>query len=134
MAKILVIDDERDIADLIKLVLELDQHQVRLVTEPEEALPAALEFRPELVLLDVVMPRLDGYDVLRQLRAETALAGLPVAFLTSKNKSVDFMVGLHLMKVDDYITKPFGKKDLLDRVRALLAKGPESASGPSSPV
>ncbi|MBF0433660.1 MAG: response regulator transcription factor [Fibrobacteria bacterium] len=122
MAKILVVDDEQDIADLIKLVLELEQHEVTVVTDAEEAVPQACALQPDLVLLDLVMPHMDGYDVLRELRAENSLKKVPVAFLTSKNKSVDFMVGLHMMKVDDYITKPFGKKDLLDRVKKLLNK------------
>ncbi len=122
MAKILVVDDDKDIADLIKLVLELDEHDVTVVTEPEQATAMALSIKPELILLDLVMPKVDGYDVLRELRAQEPLKDISVAFLTSKNKSVDFMVGLHMMKVDDYITKPFGKKDLLDRVSRLLDK------------
>ncbi len=122
MARILAVDDEKDIADLIKLVLELDGHDVMVTTEPDEAVNSALSFKPDLILLDVVMPNMDGYDVLKELRAIKELSSIPVAFLTSKNKSVDFMVGLHMMKVDDYITKPFGKKDLLERVRALLNK------------
>ncbi len=129
MAKILVIDDEKDIADLIKLVLELGQHEVQVVTDPEQALESAVDFMPNLVLLDLVMPNVDGYDLLKEIRAKKELKEVPVAFLTSKNKSVDFMVGLHMMKVDDYITKPFGKKDLLDRVNALLEKFPPKGNG-----
>ncbi|MFC1584876.1 response regulator transcription factor [Fibrobacterota bacterium] len=122
MAKILVIDDEKDIADLIKLVLELDNHKVIVVTESDQAVSTALAEKPDVILLDLVMPKMDGYDVLRDFRSHDELNDIPVAFLTSKSKSVDFMVGLHMMKVDDYITKPFGKKDLLERVRALLDK------------
>jgi len=122
MAKILVVDDERDIADLIKLVLELKSHEVRVETDPENAVSMALGFEPDLILLDVVMPGVDGYDILREIRAQVSLKETPVAFLTSKNKSLDFMVGLHMLKVDDYITKPFGKKDLQDRVEKLLLK------------
>jgi two-component system, OmpR family, response regulator VicR len=122
MAKILCVDDERDIADLVKLVLELGQHQVTVVTEPESAVSTALELLPELILLDVVMPHVDGFDIFRELREQPALAKIPIAFLTSNNKSVDLMVGLHVMKAEDYITKPFGKQELLDRVNALLKK------------
>jgi len=122
MAKILVIDDEKDIADLIKLVLEIDNHQVTVVTDPEQALSTALDIVPDLILLDLVMPNVDGYDIFKEIKAQNTLKKTPIAFLTSKNKSVDFMVGLHMMKVDDYITKPFGKKDLLERVNALLEK------------
>jgi two-component system, OmpR family, response regulator VicR len=122
MAKILCVDDERDIADLVKLVLELGQHQVTVVTEPENAVSTALELNPDLILLDVVMPNVDGFDIFRELREQPTLAKIPIAFLTSNNKSVDLMVGLHVMKAEDYITKPFGKQELLDRVNVLLKK------------
>ena len=122
MAKVLVIDDEKDIADLVMLVLELGSHKVTVCTEPDQAVPTALQVQPELILLDVVMPNVDGFEVFRELREEPALAKVPIAFLTSNNKSVDLMVGLHVMKAEDYITKPFGKQELLDRVNALLLK------------
>jgi two-component system, OmpR family, response regulator VicR len=122
MAKILCVDDERDIAELVKLVLELGKHQVTVVTEPENAVSTALELVPDLILLDVVMPNVDGFDIFRELREQPALAKIPIAFLTSNNKSVDLMVGLHVMKAEDYITKPFGKQELLDRVNTLLKK------------
>ncbi len=122
MAKILVVDDEKDIAELVRLVLELGQHKVTVVTEPESAVATALELVPDLILLDVVMPHVDGFDIFREIREQPALAKIPIAFLTSNNKSVDLMVGLHVMKAEDYITKPFGKQELLDRVNALLKK------------
>ncbi|MEO6096390.1 MAG: response regulator [Fibrobacteria bacterium] len=122
MAKILCVDDERDIAELVKLVLELGQHTVTVVTEPENAVSTALELGPDLILLDVVMPHVDGFDIFRELREQPSLAKIPIAFLTSNNKSVDLMVGLHVMKAEDYITKPFGKQELLDRVNTLLKK------------
>jgi two-component system response regulator VicR len=122
MAKILCIDDEKDIAELVKLVLELGQHSVTVCTEPELAVPTAIEVNPDLILLDVVMPNVDGFDIFREIREQPSLAKIPIAFLTSNNKSVDLMVGLHVMKAEDYITKPFGKQELLDRVNALLKK------------
>ncbi len=122
MANIMVVDDERDIADLVKLVLELGNHKVTLVTEPESAVATALGLIPDLILLDVVMPNVDGFDIFREIREQPTLAKIPIAFLTSNNKSVDLMVGLHVMKAEDYITKPFGKQELLDRVNAMLKK------------
>lgn len=122
MANIMVVDDERDIADLVKLVLELGNHKVTLVTEPESAVATALGLVPDLILLDVVMPNVDGFDIFREIREQPTLAKIPIAFLTSNNKSVDLMVGLHVMKAEDYITKPFGKQELLDRVNAMLKK------------
>jgi len=122
MAKILTVDDEQDIADVVKLVLELDGHEVKIETDPSEVAEVAIEWLPDLILLDVVMPHMDGYDVLKDIRTRSELKDIPVAFLTSKNKSVDFMMGLHMLKADDYITKPFGKKDLSERVQALLER------------
>ncbi len=118
----MVVDDEKDIGDLVKLVLELGKHEVRVVSEPDLAVPTALEFEPNLILLDVVMPNVDGFDIFREIREQAALVKIPIAFLTSNNKSVDLMVGLHVMKAEDYITKPFGKQELLDRVNLLLQK------------
>jgi len=122
MAHVLVIDDEKDIAELVRLVLELGKHRVTVVNDPEKAADEALQAKPDLILLDVVMPRMDGYDVYRDLKAQPDLEKIPIAFLTSNNRSVDVMVGMHVMKAEDYITKPFGKQDLLDRVNALLKK------------
>ncbi len=122
MAKVLVIDDEKDMAELVKLVLGIGNHEVTVVTEPDSAVSTALALDPDLILLDVVMPNVDGFDVFRELREQPALAKTPIAFLTSNNKSVDLMVGLHVMKAEDYITKPFGKEELLARVSALLQK------------
>ena len=103
-------------------MLELGKHNVTVVTEPESAVATALEVMPDLILLDVVMPNVDGFDIFRELREQAPLAKVPIAFLTSNNKSVDLMVGLHVMKAEDYITKPFGKQELLDRVNNLLMK------------
>lgn len=122
MANILVVDDERDIADLVKLVLELGHHTVTVITEPENAVATALQLVPDLILLDVVMPNVDGFDIFREIREQPTLAKIPIAFLTSNNKGVDLMVGLHVMKAEDYITKPFGKQDLLNRVNKLIKK------------
>ena len=122
MAHVLVVDDEKDIADLVRLVLELGKHRVSVVNDPERAADEAARLKPDLVLLDVVMPRMDGFDVYREIKSRPELEKIPIAFLTSNNRSVDLMVGLHVMKAEDYITKPFGKQELLDRVNALLEK------------
>lgn len=122
MARVLVIDDEKDIAEIVQIVLQLGGHEVRQCNEPDTAVDVALEYKPDLILLDVVMPGVDGYDVFHEIKGQAALKDTPIAFLTSNNKSVDLMVGLHVMKAEDYITKPFGKQELLDRVNALLKR------------
>lgn len=120
MARILVVDDEEDMANVIRLVLESDGHEIRVELAPEMAVEAAKEFAPELVLTDLVMPGMDGHQVFRALREIPDLASVPFVFLTSRNKPIDLMVGLHVMGAADYITKPFDRPDLVRRVRRLL--------------
>lgn len=120
MARILVVDDEEDMANVIQLVLESDGHEVRVELAPQMAVDAAKEFLPELVLTDLVMPGMDGHQVFRALRELPALEKVPFVFLTSRNKPIDLMVGLHVMGAADYITKPFDRPDLVRRVRKLL--------------
>lgn len=120
MARILVVDDEEDMANVIRLVLESDGHEVRVELAPEMAVEAAKEFAPELVLTDLVMPGMDGHQVFRALRELPDLAAVPFVFLTSRSKPIDLMVGLHVMGAADYITKPFDRPDLVRRVRKLL--------------
>jgi len=120
MAKILVIDDEEDMAKVVSLVLGGDGHEVRIQLAPDLAVETAQEFAPDLILLDLVMPGMDGHQVFRALREIPALARTPVAFLTSRDRHIDLMVGLHVLGASDYLTKPFDRTDLLRRVRKLL--------------
>jgi two-component system, OmpR family, response regulator VicR len=120
MARILVVDDEEDMVDVIRLVLESEGHEVRAQLDPERAVQTAIEFAPELVLTDLVMPGMDGHQVFRALREVPGLANVPFAFLTSRDRPIDLMVGLHVLGAADYITKPFDRLDLLRRVRKLL--------------
>jgi two-component system response regulator VicR len=120
MARILVVDDEEDMVDVIRLVLESDGHEVRSELDPARAVQVAIEFVPELVLTDLVMPNMDGHQVFRALREVPGLDKVPFAFLTSRDRPIDLMVGLHVLGAADYITKPFDRLDLLRRVRKLL--------------
>ena len=120
MARILVVDDEEDMVDVIRLVLESEGHEVRSELDPQRAVQAAIEFVPELVLTDLVMPGMDGHQVFRALREVPGLDKVPFAFLTSRDRPIDLMVGLHVLGAADYITKPFDRLDLLRRVRKLL--------------
>jgi two-component system response regulator VicR len=120
--RILVIEDDRDIADLVKLVLETDSFEVESVLDPEMAYETARKFKPDAILLDLTMPKIDGWAIFKLLRADAAFKEIPVAILTAKADPFDEMVGLHVMNADGYITKPFGKQELLDKTNALFTK------------
>lgn len=118
--KILVVEDEPDIADLVKLVLETGDFEVRTVLDPEQAYEQAKAYKPDAIMVDLLMPKLDGWAVFKQIRSDPEFAHVPVAILTAKSQEFDAMVGLHVMKADAYITKPFGKQELLDKTRELF--------------
>ncbi len=121
--KILVIEDDRDIADLVKLVLETTKDfEVQTVLDPLMAYQSAKEFRPEAILLDLTMPKMDGWAVFRLIRSDASFTEVPIGILTAKSQQFDEMVGLHIMNADAYITKPFGKQELIDKTYELFNK------------
>lgn len=120
--KILVIEDDSDIADLVKLVLETDQFEVRTVLDSLLAYEEAKAYRPDAILLDLSMPGMDGWAVFRLLRSDDSFENVPIAILTAKSQQFDQMVGLHIMNADAYITKPFGKQELIDKTYELFKR------------
>ncbi len=119
MKKVLVIDDEPDSLELVKLVLESDGFTTMLAKNGIEALRLIEATEPDLVLLDIMMPDMDGWEVFRKIKEKYPRA--PIAILTAKAQNIDRLLGLHVLKADDYITKPFGKNELIDRVRKLIS-------------
>jgi two-component system response regulator VicR len=120
--KILVIEDDKDIADQVKLVLETENFDVETELNPESAYEKARSSRPDAIMLDLLMPRMDGWTIFKTLRQDRSFDGVPIAILTAKSQQVDQMVGLHIMNADAYITKPFGKQELIDKTYELIAK------------
>ena len=120
--RILVIEDDPDIAELVKLVLETEDFSVEFVLDPTKAVETAKAMLPDAILLDLTMPKLDGWEVFKRLRKVGELSSIPIAFLTAKSEAFDEMVGLHVMNADGYITKPFGKQELIDKTAELVAK------------
>ena len=114
---VLVVDDEPDTLELVKLVLESGGFKTQLATSGKEALNKIEITKPDLVLLDIMMPDMDGWEVFRKIKER--YSNVPIAILTAKAKNIDRLLGLHVLKADDYITKPFGKNELIDRVRKL---------------
>ncbi len=116
--RIFLVDDDRNILMSVSMALEAEGFTVETFNDGEAGLKAILEEKPDLVVLDVKMPRMDGIEVLSKLREESAI---PVIFLTSKDDEVDQVIGLR-MGADDYITKPFSQRLLMERIKALLRR------------
>lgn len=118
---VLVADDDPDIRSLVTLRLERSGYEVIAAGDGEQALAAALERAPDLALLDVMMPKLDGYEVTERLRREEATRHLPVILLTARVQETDIARGVEA-GADDYVKKPFSTTELRDRVQAVLGR------------
>ena len=127
--KILLVDDEPDILDLVSYNLEKDGYEIRTATNGSDAIGIASEFLPDLILLDVMMPGMDGMETCVQLREIDALAPTIIAFLTARNEDYSQIAGFEA-GADDYIPKPIKPRVLLSRIQALLRRkgGGESAT------
>lgn len=116
--KILVVDDEKPISDIIKFNLVKEGFNVEVAYDGDEALKLVYQYQPDLILLDVMLPKLDGFQVCRKVRESFSI---PIIMLTAKEEEVDKVLGLEL-GADDYITKPFGMRELIARVKANLRR------------
>lgn len=120
MKKILVVDDEPDTVDLIKLVLTTEGYDVIPAYSGMECFKILKMEKPSLILLDIMMPEMDGWEVFHRVRKE--YEDIPVAILTVRDRDIDKMLGKHVLKADDYITKPFGRQELIDRVKKIIGE------------
>ncbi|MCJ7545352.1 MAG: response regulator [Deltaproteobacteria bacterium] len=128
--KILVVDDEENIRELVRYNLAREGYQVTTVGSGEEALKQASSKPPDLIVLDLMLPGMDGFDVCRQLKNDSRTAHIPIVMLTVKGEESDIVVGLEL-GADDYITKPFSPKVLLARIKAVLRRREKEPLGES---
>jgi DNA-binding response OmpR family regulator len=119
--KILVVDDEPVLVETIAYNLEQAGFQVTTAVDGSSGLEVARREKPDLIILDIMLPEMDGLEVCRQLRREVPTATTPIIMLTAKGEEIDKVVGLEV-GADDYVTKPFGRRELLARVRALLRR------------
>src|ERR1700761_3169822 len=126
-ASIALVDDDRNILTSVSIALQAEGFTVRIYSDGEAALKAFAENAPELVVLDIKMPRMDGMEVLRRLREKSQV---PVIFLTSKDDEIDEALGL-AMGADDYIAKPFSLRLLIARIRAILRRTDARAQPPA---
>ncbi|MDI6695881.1 MAG: response regulator [Anaerolineales bacterium] len=121
MAKILIAEDERDIRELITFTLKFAGHEVIATTNGEEAYQMAQQSLPDLIVLDVRMPRMTGYEACEQIKANPATQAIPVVFLSAKGQESEVKAGLEC-GADDYILKPFSPDQLIENIRAILAR------------
>src|SRR5881396_58874 len=120
-ATVLVIDDEKDLLELVRYNLEKEHLDVITASDAQAGLDIGLKHKPDLVLLDLMMPGMSGLEVCKQLRSDARTRRVPIIMLTAKAAETDKIVGLE-MGADDYITKPFSVRELLARVRAILRR------------
>ena len=118
MSRIALVDDDRNILTSVQITLEAEGFDVETYSDGQQALDAFNKRLPELAVLDIKMPRMDGMDLLQRLRQKTSM---PVIFLTSKDDEIDEVLGLR-MGADDYVKKPFSQRLLVERIRALLRR------------
>lgn len=128
---ILLVDDEPSIIQLSQMYLEREGYRIESVRDGESALSAVERLHPALVVLDVMLPRLDGFEVCRRLRASNA--DTAILMLTARDEDIDKILGLEL-GADDYLTKPFNPRELAARVKAILRRGGKQASAETKPI
>jgi len=121
MAKILIAEDERDIRDLVAFTLRFAGHEVFAASNGEEAVELAPKVNPDLILMDVRMPRMTGYEACKILKEDPDLKDIPVVFLSAKGQENEIQQGL-ASGAEDYLLKPFAPDQLTSRVKAILAK------------
>ncbi len=130
---VLVVDDEEDVLELIRYNLERAGYRVSCAASGEEALALARRTGPDVILLDLMLPGVDGLDVCRQLRADAATRDIPVVMVSARGEEADVVAGLEL-GADDYVTKPFSPRVLLSRVKAVLRRRRGEEASPEAVV
>jgi len=120
--RVICIEDEPEMIDLVQLILSRKGFEVVGARGGMEGLQAIERLQPDLVLLDLMMPDMDGWEVYQRIKANALINKIPVIIVTAKAQSIDRMLGLHIAKVDDYITKPFGPTELLNSVEKIISR------------
>ncbi len=131
MKRVLVVDDESDVTELLEYKFKQAGFAVRALNDPLRAIGLARDLRPDLIILDVMMPELSGIQLLRMVRADALLRDTPVLFLTAKGETEDRLKGLE-SGADDYVAKPFDARELLLRAQALLRRAKSTAVAPDT--
>ena len=128
LRKVVCIEDELEMIELVKLILDRNKFEVTGAVGGQEGLDKISEIKPDLALLDMMMPEMDGWEVYQKMKASEAMRDIPVIVVTAKAQSIDRVLGLHIARVDDYITKPFGPQELLDSVERVISTKKEETT------
>jgi two-component system, OmpR family, response regulator VicR len=126
--KVVCIEDEQEMIELVRLILSRQNIEVVGALGGPEGLEKIAEERPDLVLLDLMMPEMDGWEVYQKMKSSEEMRRIPVIVVTAKAQSIDRVLGLHIARVDDYITKPFGPQELLESVQRVMEKSDQVTS------
>lgn len=126
LKRLVYIEDEPEMIDLVRLILNRRGYEVLGASGGYQGLEMIRQELPDLVLLDLMMPDMDGWDVYQQMKSDELTRHIPVIVVTAKAQSIDKVLGLHIAKVEDYISKPFSPQELLDSVERVLAKNQAS--------
>lgn len=122
---VLIVDDEENIREVLKLYLTKEGYQVETAADGEEALARIRELKPQIIVLDLMLPKIDGWEICRRVRRESSI---PIIMLTAKGEEMDRVLGLEL-GADDYLTKPFSPRELVARIRAVLRRTANTSGG-----
>ncbi|EKD41228.1 MAG: hypothetical protein ACD_73C00798G0006 [uncultured bacterium] len=126
--KVLIVEDDKDIAELIDYNLKKEKFETQIVASGSKAVHSAVRFLPDLIILDLMLPEVDGLEICRNLKAEARTKAIPVIMLTAKGEEVDRIVGLE-MGAEDYLAKPFSPRELVLRVKAIIRRVKGSGEG-----
>ena len=119
--RVVCIEDSPETLELVRLILKKEGFQVTTTSGGREGLQAIAQEKPDIVLLDLMMPDMDGWEVYQTMKADDEMKEIPVIVITAKSQSIDKVLGLHIAKVDDYITKPFSPTELVASIKKALA-------------
>lgn len=120
--RVVYIEDEQEMIDLVRIILSRKNFEVFGAAGGREGLDLVRRTPPDVILLDLMMPDMDGWEVYQQLKTDELTRHIPVIVITAKAQNIDKVLGLHIAKVDDYISKPFSPKDLVESVEKVLEK------------
>jgi DNA-binding response OmpR family regulator len=124
MHRILIVDDEPNIVLALELLMKREGYEIHTVDDGQKALDAVKEFRPDLIILDIMMPKMDGYEVCQRIRADASLKDISIIMLTAKGREVEREKGLAL-GADYYVTKPFSTREVMMMIKEVLSSRPD---------